>query len=104
MRSPLVAKYIRCRFEASNRFYRRVHIPYYTLSSSIGQIIINIFLLKLVKKYALRYTKLMVKQPSKKTVKKQTNKVDFEPNKMALAVSAMAAASLVLVAVIATQS
>jgi len=45
----------------------------------------------------------MVKQSSKKIVKKQTNKVDFEPNKMALAVASMAAASLTLIAVIAMQ-
>ncbi|MDN5274385.1 MAG: hypothetical protein JWP06_286 [Candidatus Saccharibacteria bacterium] len=59
--------------------------------------------MKLVKNSALRYTKLMVKQSSKKVVKKQTHKVDFEPNKMALAVAATAAASLTLVAVIAMQ-
>jgi hypothetical protein len=43
----------------------------------------------------------MVKQSSKKPVKKQTKKVDFEPNKMGIAVAATASVSLVLLAVIA---
>lgn len=46
----------------------------------------------------------MVKQSSKKVVKKQAHKVDFEPNKMSLAIAATAAASLTLVAVIAMQT
>ena len=45
----------------------------------------------------------MVKKSSTKTVKKQAPKLDFEPNKMALAVAATAASSLTLVAVIAMQ-
>jgi hypothetical protein len=36
----------------------------------------------------------------KKTVKKQANKTDIEPNKMGLAVAALAAALLLLLAVI----
>jgi hypothetical protein len=57
-----------------------------------------------VKNTALGYTKLMVKQSSKKIVKKQTDKVNFEPNKMALAVSATAAATLTLFAMISMQN
>jgi hypothetical protein len=45
----------------------------------------------------------MVKQSVKKPTKKQSVKVDFEPNKMALAIAAAASASLVLVAAIAMQ-
>lgn len=45
----------------------------------------------------------MVKKTSKKVVKKQAPKTDFEPNKMALAIAATAASSLTLVAVIAMQ-
>jgi hypothetical protein len=45
----------------------------------------------------------MVKKSSKKVVQKQAAKVDFEPNKMGLAIAATAASCLTLVAVIAMQ-
>ncbi|HET6747327.1 MAG TPA: hypothetical protein VFH06_04445 [Candidatus Saccharimonadales bacterium] len=38
--------------------------------------------------------------PPKKTNKKQSTKVDFEPNKVALAVACVAVVSLVLITVI----
>lgn len=50
----------------------------------------------------------MAKQSSKKTTKKtvstskKANKVDFEPNKVALAVATMAVVSLVLIVMIMT--
>lgn len=51
---------------------------------------------------SVRYTVLMVKKTTVKTHKK-TDKVEkFEPTKMSLAVSAAAAAVLVLFAVVAT--
>jgi hypothetical protein len=44
----------------------------------------------------------MVKKSTKKVVKKpSSDKVDFQPNRMSLAVSALAAVSLVLLGVIA---
>jgi hypothetical protein len=46
----------------------------------------------------------MVKQSPKKVVKKQANTVDFEPNKMGLAVATTAVVLLTLVAVIAMQN
>lgn len=50
----------------------------------------------------MHYTSDMVKKSTKATSKKSTaKKVDFEPTKMGLAVAALAAVSLVLVAVIA---
>jgi hypothetical protein len=45
----------------------------------------------------------MVKQSSKKVVKKQTDKVDFEPNKMGLTVATAAVVLLTLIAVLAMQ-
>lgn len=50
------------------------------------------------------YTKNMIKQPSKKPTKKTVKKVDFEPNKMTVAVAVLAVVCLVLVALIATLS
>lgn len=46
----------------------------------------------------------MVKHITKKLSKKSSQKVDFEPNRMAFAVAALAAVSLVLLAVIAMYS
>lgn len=52
------------------------------------------------------YTYAMTKQTSKKSVKKtaaKSTKVNFEPNKMGLAVAILASVSLVLLALIAMQ-
>jgi hypothetical protein len=50
------------------------------------------------------YTYAMAKQTSKKVSKKTAkSKVDFEPNKMGLAVAILASVSLVLLALIAMQ-
>lgn len=58
----------------------------------------------IVDTYPVRYTEVMVKQSVKRTTtKKSAKKVDFEPNKMALAVSALAAVSLVLLGVMTLQ-
>jgi len=43
----------------------------------------------------------MVQKTQKKAVKKQPAKVDYEPNKMGLAVASLAAVSLVLLAALA---
>ncbi len=45
----------------------------------------------------------MVKKAIKKPVKKSAQKVDFEPNKMGLAVATFAVVTLVLLAVITMQ-
>jgi hypothetical protein len=47
----------------------------------------------------MRYTKVMQKTSRQKS-KKQPKKVDYEPNKMGLAVAALAAVSLVLFALL----
>jgi hypothetical protein len=44
----------------------------------------------------------MVRQTSKKPIKHHAKKVDYEPNKMGLAVAALASVSLVLLAAIVT--
>ena len=49
----------------------------------------------------MRYTGAMTKQSTQKAKTKPANKVPYEPNKMALAVSAAAATILVLFAAIA---
>lgn len=49
----------------------------------------------------MRYTGGMVQKTQKKAVKKQPAKVDYEPNKMGLAVASLAAVSLVLLAALA---
>lgn len=63
-------------------------------------------LLRLLASGFLYYTYAMAKQTLKKSGKKNTiksTKVDFEPNKMGLAVAILASVSLVLLALIAVQ-
>jgi hypothetical protein len=59
-----------------------------------------------VTNYIVRYTESMVKKATKKVVKKSasTEKVDYWPNRMSLAVAALSAVTLVLLAVIAIYS
>lgn len=57
----------------------------------------------LVQKSSVRYTGTMTKQPVKSAMKTTKKPARFEPTKMALAVAAAAATTLVLFAVIATQ-
>ncbi len=59
---------------------------------------------RVVANYIVRYTEDMVKKSTKKAVKKPApaEKVDYWPNRMSLAVAALAAVTLVLLAVIAT--
>ena len=54
----------------------------------------------------MHYTYAMTKQTSKNTAKKPAKKiaVNYEPNKMGLAVAILASVSLVLLALIATRS
>lgn len=58
---------------------------------------------RVVANYIVRYTESMVKKATKKVVKKSAvaEKVDYWPNRMSLAVAALAAVTLVLLAVIA---
>jgi hypothetical protein len=53
---------------------------------------------------SLRYTNYMTKQTAKKATKHSNKKVDYEPNKMTFAIAALAAVTLVLLAVIVTFS
>lgn len=64
--------------------------------------------MKSVKKYRLlvdsapmRYTVVMVKQSTKKPIKKSPKVADFEPNKVSFAVAALAAVSLVILGLLA---
>ena len=57
---------------------------------------------RVVERPFMRYTDSMVKA-TKKQVTKKSQKVDYEPNKMALAVATLSAVILVLLAVIVTQ-
>lgn len=58
---------------------------------------------RVVEHLVMRYTDSMVKATKKQATKK-SQKVDYEPNKMAFAVAALSAVILVLLAVIVTQS
>jgi hypothetical protein len=107
MRRPFVAEYIRCRRETANCFCSRFHVSYYTFTSGFGQTTpwqYTQSMSILPDGGSVRYTEVMVKQSSKKTTKKTVQRVDFEPNKMGLAIAALAAVSLVLVAVMAMQA
>lgn len=48
----------------------------------------------------MRYTEIMTKKQTKKTDKKPQNEEEFQPNKLALTVAALAAVTIALFAVI----
>jgi hypothetical protein len=57
--------------------------------------------LQLALSQAVRYTDIMTKKNTKKTLKAAVKAAEFEPNKMGFAVAALAAVSLVILGLVA---